>query len=94
MNEQDFDKFMAELRAKTPNELDVQNWKAAVRKAVPLCTPATYRMPYMQVTAAVFVGFFIGCFAMYSFDKKHSETNFANNSSENATIEYVITKME
>ena len=91
MNDNQLDQLLAEFRNKKPNDMQVHRWKKAVREEL----QSNVKKPqsiWLQLLVASLTGFIIGG-VVFSYNPFDASTNLAQLENENATFEYVYTKI-
>jgi hypothetical protein len=91
VKDKDLDLLLSEIRSQTPNELQMQKWKNAVRNEL-RTNKKPKRVFWMQLAAASVIGFLVGAVVFKNTKQEDSFQNLAQFDGDNATVEYVLTK--
>lgn len=92
MKDTDLDILLSEYRKEMPTDFQMKKWKRAVRSELNI-KKVSMKTFWLQLVAASVVGFLIGAIVFKSSHQDRLFQNFAQNDSDNATIEYVFTKI-
>jgi hypothetical protein len=93
MSDQDLEKFLKSLRQEDATKTQIDQWQKAVSKELQSQSPLirSFTRPssrrWLELTAAMLIGVLMG-----SVFFNHPSGSQDENVSENATIEYVVTK--
>jgi len=86
------DQLLSSYREEPVSDLQIQKWKKAVRSQVPHRQRRSWQ--WAQLVAAGLVGFIVGSLFFHSRANQIPVADGIQNDTENATIEYVVTKSD
>ncbi len=100
MKDHDLDILLAEYRTKKPTDFQMRKWKNAIRQEQKPGAKheqtskgqSNNQRIWLQLVAATILGFIVGALVFKTTPKENSFQQMAETESDNATIEYVLTK--
>lgn len=91
MKDKELDQLLTKLRATQPSDLLMHKWKKAVYKES-VKKKINPNFLWLKLMAASLAGFIVGGFVFGSRSPSIQDHEFAKNTNEDATIEYVLIK--
>jgi len=92
MKDKDLEILLSEIRQQNPTSLQVRKWNKAVNQEI-YSQRNPSKINWGQLIAASIIGFIVGALIFKTSKIENSFQQWSQNDSDNATIEYVLTKI-